>query len=98
MTELFNKKWRTHSLRLTERDYSQPGSYFVTICTQGQKSYFGDVVDGDVKLSNIGKVIQDVWSEIPYWFENIELDICMIMPNHVHFIITINEDFRRDNS
>ena len=98
MTELFDDIYRIKSLRLPERDYSQPGSYFVTICTQWQKSYFGEVVNWDIKLHDIGKIIQDIWSEIPYHFENVELDIYMIMPNHVHWIITIHEDFRRDNS
>lgn len=98
MTELFEDIYRTKSLRLTERDYSQPGSYFITICTQWRKSYFGEVIDGDVKLNDMGKIVQKIWSEIPYHFEQIELDVCVIMPNHIHCIVTINEDYRRDNS
>ena len=90
MTELFDDRYRIKSLRLTERDYSQAGSYFITLCTQWRKSCFGEVVDGDVKLNNIGKIVQDIWLEIPYHFENVELDVCLIMPNHLHWIITIN--------
>ena len=91
MTELFDDKYRIKFLRLSKRDYSQPGSYFITICTQDQKSYFGKVIDGDVKLNEIEKIIQDIWSEIPEHFKNVELDICIIIPNHIHGIITINE-------
>ena len=91
MMNLFNDIYRIKSLRLSERDYSTPGSYFVTLCTQWQKSYFGKVVEGDVQLNAIGKIVQDAWFEIPYQFEHVELDICMIMPNHVHCILTINE-------
>lgn len=111
MAELFDDRYRTKSLRLAERDYSQPGSYFITICTQWQKSYFGEVIDGNVKLNDIGNIVQDFWSQIPYHFENVELDVVLIMPNHIHGIVTIYEDshtnecnivnevnHRRDNS
>ena len=110
MMNLFNDRYKIKSLRLSERDYSTPGSYFITLCTQWQKSYFGKVVEGDIQLNSIGKIIQDTWFEIPYHFEHVELDICMIMPNPVHCIITINESnisgtyyknesyHRRDNS
>jgi len=92
MTELFDNIYRIKSLRLPERDYSQAGSYFITLCTQWHTSYFGEVIDGEVKLNAIGKIVQDIWSDIPYRFENIELDVCVIMPNHIHWIITINEN------
>lgn len=98
MTELFDDRYKIKSLRLSERDYSQPGSYFITICTQDQKSYFGKVVDGDVKLNEIGKIVQDIWSEIPEHFKNVELDICIIMPNHIHGIIRINKSNRVETS
>lgn len=91
MTELFDDTYRIKSLRLTERDYSQAGSYFITICTQWRKSYFGEIIDSDVKLNDMGKIVQDIWMDIPYHFENVELDVCLIMPNHVHWIITIND-------
>ena len=92
MTELFDDIYRIKSLRLPERDYSEPGSYFITICTYGQKSYFGNVVDGEMKLNNMGNIVQDIWSEISHYFESVELDICTIMPNHVHWIVTIYEN------
>ena len=91
MNQLFDDTYRIKSSRLSERDYSQPGSYFITICTQWHKSYFCEVVDNDVKLNDIGKIVQDIWSNIPHHFENVKLDIGLIMPNHVHWIITINE-------
>lgn len=84
MTKLFDDKYKTKSSRLSERDYSHPGSYFITICTNGRKSHFGEVIDGDIQLNEIGNIVQYIWSEIPRYFESIALDICMIMPNHVH--------------
>lgn len=104
MTKLFDNTYRTKSIRLPERDYSRPGSYFVTLCTQWQKSYFGKVIDGDMKLNEIGEIVQHIWSEIPHCFQDVELDIGLIMPNHIHGIITIYKNntnkynHRRDNS
>lgn len=98
MKKLFADRYKIHSLRLPEWDYSEPWSYFITLCTQGQKSYFGEVIDGEMKLNKIGEITQNIREEIPKHFSHIELDICMIMPNHVHGIITINENHRRDNS
>lgn len=97
MTQLFDDIYRTKSLRLPERDYSQAGAYFITLCTQWRISHFGEVIDGNVQLNDMGKIVQNVWSEIPYHFEPIELDMCVIMPNHIHCIITINEDYRMND-
>ncbi len=36
---------RHKPIRLKEYDYSQPGAYFVTICTNGHESRFGDAVN-----------------------------------------------------
>jgi putative transposase len=36
------------SKRLVGYDYSQPGFYFVTICTQQHRLVFGTIVDGQV--------------------------------------------------
>jgi len=77
------------SIRLKGYDYSEPGDYFVTVCTKGFKCLFGDVVDGEVVLNKVGEATRKSWMEIPRHFLNIELDEFSIMPNHVHGIITI---------
>ncbi|MFA7717759.1 MAG: transposase [Candidatus Absconditabacterales bacterium] len=86
----YRNKYRTDSPRLPEWDYSEPGSYFITICTKGFVSYFGNVIEGEMGLNDFGSIIQQ---EI-YSMENdkIEIETCVIMPNHVHVIITIHED------
>jgi len=43
------------SIRLNEYDYSQPGAYFVTICTRNRKCSFGNLVDGKMILNDAGK-------------------------------------------
>ena len=82
-------KHRRRSIRLHGYDYSRAGAYFVTVCTQNRVCLFGDVVDGSMRLSDAGRIIQTIWDDLPNYYLNIELDEFVIMPNHVHGIIVI---------
>ena len=82
-------KQHRRSIRLQGHNYSQPGAYFVTICTQNNEYLFGDVVDGEMVLSDAGQMVQSVWDELPMSYLGIETDAFIIMPNHIHGIITI---------
>ena len=75
--------------RLKKYDYSDTGWYFVTICTKDKHKYFGNVVDNKMVLNEFGKIVKQCWLEIPNHFNNIELDECIMMPNHIHGIIVI---------
>jgi putative transposase len=75
---------------LKEYDYSQPGEYFITICTNDKKCVFGEVIEEKTTLSSVGEIVKKYWEEIPMHFPNVELDEFVIMPNHVHGIIIIN--------
>ncbi len=75
-----------HSIRLREFDYASPGAYFVTICTAHRSCLFGDIVDGAMRLSEMGTVAADEWLKTPIIRPEIELDEWVIMPNHVHGI------------
>ena len=77
------------NLRVPEFDYSQPGAYFVTIVTQGRKQLFGHIVDGEMVLNDVGKMVEEVWIAIPKHFPKVELGAFVIMPNHIHGIISI---------
>ncbi|MCP9441172.1 MAG: hypothetical protein NNA20_01135 [Nitrospira sp.] len=77
------------SLRLKGYDYSRPGAYFVTIVTQNRACLFGEVVDGAMRLNEIGKIVRQCWLDIPAHFAHTELDEFVVMPNHVHGIIVI---------
>lgn len=83
---------RRRNLRLAEFDYSQPGAYFVTIVTQDRKRLFGDVLDGEMVLNDIGRMVTDFWLAIPNHFSNVELGEYMVMPNHIHGIISITNE------
>lgn len=83
---------RTH--RLSEFDYSQPGAYFVTIVTRDRRTLFGQIVEGEIVLSNIGKMVEQVWIAIPDHFPNVECGEFVVMPNHFHGIISIMADIQ----
>ena len=76
------------SIRLREYDYSQAGFYFVTICVQKHECLFGEIANGEMILNNVGKTVQTIWNELPQHFQNAELDAFVVMPNHIHGIIT----------
>ncbi len=78
--------------RLKNYNYSKPGYYFVTICTKNKIQYFGKIKNNKMILSEIGKIAHDCWFEIPKHFNNIELDEFIVMPNHIHGIVIINEN------
>lgn len=81
---------RRRSIRLQNYDYASEGAYFITICTHKKECILGEVVEGEARLSDIGTVALQCWLDIPNHFENVELDVCVIMPNHVHGIIIIH--------
>jgi len=75
--------------RLKNFDYSQNGMYFVTICTKNRECLFGEILDGKMELNEYGQIATDCWKEIPKHFPSVEIDEFVVMPNHVHGIITI---------
>ncbi len=90
MSNHFQNKYRGDSIRLQNWDYRWAGSYFITICTKDRIHYFGEVNNGEMKLSQIGVIADLCWCEIKNHAKNIELEEFIIMPNHMHGIITIN--------
>ncbi len=83
-----------NSLRLKGYDYSQPGAYFITICTENKICYLGNIVDGITISYPISDIIREIWQEIPEKFQGVDLDTFIIMPNHVHGIVIINKECR----
>ena len=80
-------KHRRRSIRLSGYDYSQPGAYFITVCTDNRECLFGEIVDGEMRLSPIGAIACNSWLEILNHFPTVELDEYIIMPNHIHAIV-----------
>ena len=87
MSDKYKNKYRIASIRLPDYDYTLPGMYFVTICTKNRQCFFAN---NEIKLSNIGRIAHQYWAEIPQHFSNVSLDEFVVMPNHVHGVIIIN--------
>ena len=77
------------SPRATWHDYNG-GRYFVTFCTKNHELYFGDVVDGRMELSEIGEYALQCIGKILEINENIAVPEFVVMPNHVHMIVIID--------
>lgn len=76
-------------LRLKYYDYSDTGYYFVTICTRDKLNLFGEIIDGKMQLNEWGRIVHQCWTGIPCHFEDVLLDYFIIMPNHIHGIVVI---------
>lgn len=81
--------YQRRALRLRGYDYAQPGAYFVTICTRKRSCLLGDVADGKMILNDYGRGVEACWTTISNHFPHAQLDAYVVMPNHVHGIITI---------
>jgi len=93
------------SARLKEYNYSEPGAYFVTICTKNRECIFGQITDvgtdlcvrpnpftcPEMRLNEIGKIIDKWLKELTHKFLSIQIDESIIMPNHFHAVINITE-------
>lgn len=77
------------SIRLKDYDYSQAGWYFITLCTKGKACLFGNVENGRILLSEIGKTAEERLTEIPRHFPFVSIDEHIVMPNHIHAIIVM---------
>lgn len=85
-------KHHRRSIRLKDYDYTQPGGYFVTICTQNRAYLFGELSNCEMRLNKAGQMVNDTWHSLPNRFLSVQLDAYIIMPNHVHGIILITDE------
>ena len=84
------------SIRLKNYDYSENGYYFITICTKHSENYFGEIKNGKIVLNEYGNIIKNIWYALPKHFWNCKLDNFMIMPDHFHGIIIIDNDMKSE--
>ena len=82
------------NIRLYGYDYSQPGGYFITICTANRKCILSRVIPGnkfvlaDVQLTELGRIADGILHEASER-TGIRLGDYVIMPNHIHMILQI---------
>jgi REP element-mobilizing transposase RayT len=94
---LFSSQINTrHSLRLKAYNYSTAGAYFITMCTKNRECLFGQINVGagpcacpPVVMSDAGRMVTNVWRQIPDYYPSIVVDEFVLMPNHIHGIIII---------
>lgn len=84
-------KYKNDSLRAKWWDYSNSGTYFITICTKDKNPFFGEIVNGHVELSEIGKIVSKEWMKTHELRSQmkVELHHFIVMPDHFHALISI---------
>jgi len=92
----YQNRYRINSIRLQSWDYSLPGMYFITICTKNRVPWFGHIKNSIMGLNIIGCIVNKYYLQIPNHYPNCRLDELIIMPNHIHGIIEINNEQGRD--
>ena len=88
------------STRLKNYDYSSCGAYFITICTQNKEKILSHIVGEGFplpKLSPKGEKADKLINFIPEKYEHITVDKYVIMPNHIHFLLSIKNQNGRGN-
>lgn len=85
-------KHHRKSIRLKGYDYTLPGYYFITICSNKRIEWLGVINDGRMELNRYGQIIQQQWQWLEEQYKYVKLDEFTVMPNHIHGIIIINDD------
>jgi len=83
-------KHHRRSIRLKEYDYAQPGWYFITVCSFNREFLFGNITDQQMILNAYGRIVEKEWIKTSKIRNNVFIDEYIIMPNHIHGIIVIN--------
>ena len=86
----FKNRYRIPSARAAWHDYNG-GAYFVTICTHNREHYLGEITNGVMHLSEMGQIAAQCMDEVHCHFPHVDVPIYVIMPNHVHAIIIIDD-------
>ena len=85
----FKNKYRIKSARAEWHDYNE-GVYFITICTKDRECFFGQISDGKMILSEIGRYAEEQLKTIPEHHPQTKILLWVIMPNHIHMIVEID--------
>jgi len=80
------------NIRWRQWDYRWNGAYFITICAKDKQHFFGEIKEGRMNLSPVGILADIFWHEIPKHAKGLTLDAFIVMPNHIHGIIILDND------
>ena len=88
-----NQQHQRRSIRLQTHDYSSDGAYFVTVCAEARGAdWFGAISSSGMQLNAAGEMVRRELERLPERFSNLEIDECVVMPDHVHVIFVLHED------
>ena len=90
--EKFQNKYRTSSHRRPHWDYSSDAFYFLTIVTQNRTCNLGRVENGEMILSEMGEIVLQEWYKSFDLRSELFLHSFVLMPNHLHTIVEINNN------
>ena len=79
------------NIRLNYYDYSKKGTYFITICIKNRIEILGKINNNQIKLTKEGIIAQKNITNIEKIYRNTEIEDYVIMPNHIHMMITLKE-------
>lgn len=83
--------------RLKDYDYSSLGRYFITICTKEKKQLLSKIIVGQGlapavnQLTIYGSIAKEQIESLESRYKEIRIDKYVIMPNHIHILISICE-------
>ena len=82
--------------RLGDYDYSTPGAYFITICTQGRRCILSNIVGqglapAEIRYTAYGNIAQEQLRLLPERYPRLKIDQYVIMPNHIHAVLILEE-------
>ena len=89
MENRFTDRYKIKSSRFQNWNYSNPGYYFITICTYNKNNFFGKIIDEKMELSKMGEISKNCLINISKHFNNVFIDEYVIMPNHIHILIKL---------
>ena len=85
-------------IKLHTYDYTQQGAYFVTICTYEKQSLFGNIAGSSMQLNPHGEIVTSCWKDIPLHYPEVSVEVFVVMPNHFHGIVVIDNVEGRSGS
>ena len=89
---------KRQSIRIGDYDYSTPGAYFITVCAANREKIFWSDCRGELRspvnvpLSEVGMIVDEEINKMNTVYDAVRVDKYCIMPDHIHFIISINAD------
>ncbi|BDQ02092.1 transposase [Ignavibacterium sp.] len=86
-----NKLPHRKRTRLKEYDYSQYGYYFVTLCIKDRREFFSNIIDYKVVLTEYGKILNEILKNLNRFYP-VEVDYFVIMPDHIHLILVLDNE------